>query len=419
MSGKPRIAIVVGYFDWFSGYQETVIARALAGKAEVEVIASDRVSPIFSDAHLAEIGCDRKYRPVVCAPENGVLITRLKSFELRSMVWSTAAVRYMRNRKYDLVVQVMPGQGLPIAATLARMPGKRVAAYGDNSAMWVALSPFQRWLKWQTFALTKGAAYRYVNRRSDHIYGYTPETVARLAPFSGNKSFEVLPLAYSEGHFAFDPALRAKVRAELGIKESDIVIGTAGKMRPEKRIESLVDAVDRLVLAGSTNVRLVIAGCGVDDYSRGFAERVDSSDSLRPITTLLGVQNSQGMNEVFNLCDIGVWPVQPAITIQQGLGTGLFAVLPRNELVGHLLRGDSGLFMDGLGGSEELFRALSAAIRMPLDAQTRTAREKTNRWLSGSQVSDRLLNLAVSQPSTSCDGEGPVHVRGHGQARRR
>ena len=63
-TGKPRALLLTGYFDWFSGYQETALAAWFPRYADTEVIASDRVSPMFSDAHLAGLGISRRYSPV-------------------------------------------------------------------------------------------------------------------------------------------------------------------------------------------------------------------------------------------------------------------------------------------------------------------------------------------------------------------
>src|ERR1035437_1580356 len=103
---KPRVLLVSGYFDWFSGYQEIGLAAWFQRYATTEVIACDRVSPMFTDAHLAELGIARRYEAGT-REENGVKMTRFSTFEKRSMVWSTEARKYIESQAYDLIIQTM------------------------------------------------------------------------------------------------------------------------------------------------------------------------------------------------------------------------------------------------------------------------------------------------------------------------
>ena len=128
MMNRPRVLLLTGYFDWFSGYQETGLAAWFPRYATTEVIASDRVSPIFSDAHLAELGMPRRYEAGTRV-ENGVKVTRFSTSEKRSMVWSTEARTYIESQQYDLIVQVMPGQVMPVAGTFARNQAVRAVLY--------------------------------------------------------------------------------------------------------------------------------------------------------------------------------------------------------------------------------------------------------------------------------------------------
>src|SRR5690349_19297406 len=114
---SPEVLLVVGYFDPFSGYQETALADGLSKVASTEVLTSDRVSPAFSDEHLDRLGVPRRYASGTTMM--GVLtITRLPSRELRSMVWSSDARHHISRGDYKLIVQMMPGQLLPAAGSL-------------------------------------------------------------------------------------------------------------------------------------------------------------------------------------------------------------------------------------------------------------------------------------------------------------
>ena len=388
-----RIAIICGYFDWFSGYQETALAVAFARLGTTEVVASDRVSPIFSDDHLAAIGRARRY-PVGRTFENGVTVTRLPVRELRSMVWSTRATEVLSRDPFDLIIQVMPGQAFSAAGSLLRTDARRVALYGDNSAMWSHLSPLQRRAKAIAFSVSKGLVYRFVNKRADRIFGYTPETADRLDRFRGGKEIEVLPLVYDRSIFAYDEVLRTKVRGDLGYASSDVVVVAAGKFEYKKRIDLLVDAWVSFAAADS-RLRLLCVGMNNDSSLNSFRRRITGGGVSTNRFRSVGFVDSKTLNELFNAADVGAWPRMPAITIQQAMGTGLPVVLPRNDWVGHLLRPGAGEYFDVVGEedvngmADALGRAL--AIANPLDHAKRRERESTNLWLSADAAARFLL----------------------------
>lgn len=62
--------------------------------------------------------------------------------------------------------------------------------------------------------------------------------------------------------FSFDGETRQAVRGELGIGDSEIVLGTVGRLQTQKNQEFLLDVMKGLVNKGSRNYRLVIVGEG-------------------------------------------------------------------------------------------------------------------------------------------------------------
>lgn len=392
---KPRVLLILGYFDWFSGYQETGLATWLSRYAYTEVIASERVNPIFSDAHLADIKVSRRY-PTGARVEKGVTVTRFSTSEMRSMVWSTEARTYVESQKYDLIVQVMPGQLLPFVGTLSRNDAVRAVLYGDNSAMWSHLSPAQRLLKGIAFALSKGALYTLVNRRANLVYGYTPNTVSRLRLFSGGKSMSLFPLAFDPKTFYFDVGIRETCRRAMNYSASDRVVVAAGKFQDKKRLDLLLDAFSRLA---STNAGLKLLLVGSDDssYAKRLAAQIGRDPSLMELVTVRGFVSGEDLNAIFNAADIGVWPRMPAITIQQAMGTGLKVVLPENDWVGHLIVAGSGAYFNeaGDGDSANMETAIASQLNEGWGAAERRQRANANAWLGADRLAAALLNDAA------------------------
>lgn len=393
---RPRVAVVCGYFDWFSGYQETALVTALSKIADVEVIAGNRVSPAFSDEHLAALGVSRVYEPTVRSVERDVLVSRLPVRERRSMVWSSQARRLLKQAHFDLVVQVMPGQLLPLAATLwTPRDCPKVALYGDNSAMWSALSPWQQKTKWLLFALTKGLLYSMVNRRARRVYNYTPETLQRLSRFQPSDRAELMPLTYRPDTFFQADALRSAWRSELGFADSDVVVATAGKFNAYKELERLLAAFKEAA-RGEPRLKLALAGSDDSAYAQRLRRQVADDALLSSRTTFVGFLEAQALNGFLNAGDIGVWPKLPAVTIQQAMGTGLFVVLPRNNWVGHLLKDDSvGCYFDPREQGALSAALMSACATVNWGPQSRSARSQNNQWLSADGIAVRLLAREV------------------------
>lgn len=401
---RPRVGLIIGYFDWFSGYQETALAASLAKYADVEVIAGDKVSPSFTDAHLRTLGHERTYAPIDRDSQHGVRVTRLPVREIRSMVWSRQVGETLRAREFDLLIQVMPGQGLSIAPSRYRTPAPRIALYGDNSAMWSALPRWKQRIKWWVFAISKGSVYRYVNRHAVAMYGYTPETLERLSRFGAGAESHVMALTYRPEEFAPDDSLRAEWRTRLGVTDSEVLIVTAGKQQPYKRLEDLLSAVSRLVEA-HPQVRLALAGSDHSEYSEGLRQQVDDDHRLRDKVAFLPFLNRSELNGFLNAGDVGAWPHLPAITIQQALGTGLFVVLPKNEQVGHLLVDDhvGGYFPVRAG--DGLLTALENSVNVDVSPTARRARADRNAWLSADELARVLLDRHLDR---SCWDVGEV-----------
>ena len=395
-ASRPRVLMVAGYFDWFSGYQETALASALAPLAEVHVMASDRVSPAFSDAHLERLGLSRRY-PAGSGTERGIKVSRLPSVELRSMVWSPRAIRQVREEKCDLIVQVMPGQVLSSAPAFTHNPARRAVLYGDNQAMWSHLNRVQRLAKGTAFAVSKGLLYAAVNRRADAVFGYTPDTQKRLRVFSAGRDIRLMPLCYAPADFYPDESARATGRADLGYGSNDLVILSAGKFDPHKRLEWLLAAFDRAA-RDDPRVHLLMVGDDQSAYSRSL-RLVSRSLSAAERVRIEPFARTDQLNRLFNAADLGVWPRNPAITIQQAMATGLTVVLPRNDMITHLIRPGAGKTFDLKSGCE--VERMTAALQSAIDDSSfgfhdRQLRAGINSWFSSDTVAHELLTQVLS-----------------------
>jgi glycosyltransferase involved in cell wall biosynthesis len=105
---------------------------------------------------------------------------------------------------------------------------------------------------------------------------------------------ETLPNEVDVDTFRPDPTARSRVRREWGVGDGDRVIGSLGRLDPEKRLDLLIEAF-ATVAASRREVRLVVAGSGplrarleedarrlgVLDRCRFLGHRADAEDVHR------------------------------------------------------------------------------------------------------------------------------------------
>ena len=383
-----KICVVVGYFDRFSGYQEVGLVRALARHHDVTVVSGNVVSPIFSDQHLERIEHSRRYE-VGKAAEDGYSVIRLRSTEFRSMVYARRVSATILGVEPDLIIVVMPGQFLPALAFRAMKDVPSVVLFGDNRAMWASLPRWKQLIKFALFAVSKGPLYLLSTRHAEVAYGYTPNTLRRLRSFVSSKRFEVLPLAFDPSNFGVKEVERDRVRKLYGIASNAKVLLLVGKYNRQKRFEEAIEGFRR-VRRGDDEVALFVVGPSPEDLSSvGTAEEF-ALDSIH----LIPFASQSALNSIFNAADVGMWPAMPAITIQQAMGTGLYVVLPDNDLVSHLVAGpEAGVLVSGLEGMSSSDLADQISVAFATVTPDRQGRALGNEWLSSVSLAARISGV--------------------------
>ncbi|TQL48625.1 glycosyl transferase family 1 [Homoserinimonas aerilata] len=356
---RKRITIVTGYFDEFSGYYEVSLARELSKHFDVTVVTGNRVAPIFDTETLRLLDQDSYYR-VGRSGTQELAIIRLPYIKFGSLLLPRGLIRTLRAETSQAVFIMGVGQGFSMPAALFSRLGVRVSIFGDNRAQWAGVPAAVRPLKWVAFSLTKGVMYWLVMQRSNLLYGVTPNTLTRLEPFSTGSEMRLLPLPVDPEVFRYNRTSRTRVRDRYDL--SGMVIGVVGKVSREKQIERVIEGFAEIAERRPAS-RLVIAGLGTDTYSQDLRKRVEDDPVLSKRVVLLGFLKSAELSELLSGIDVCVWPVQPAITIQQSLVMGCRVVVPDNDLVGFLAnRGEFGTTF-----APDDWSALSAAMAEEAD----------------------------------------------------
>lgn len=117
-----------------------------------------------------------------------------------------------------------------------------------------------------------------------------------------NRDFTVINNAIDLEKFAFDPEKRAEVRASLGIKEEDLVIGHVGRFVEQKNHAFLIEVFAQIEKCRK-NIKLLLVGDGI---LRNSIENQVKSLNLENKVIFLGTRNDTA--EVINAFDLFVFP---------------------------------------------------------------------------------------------------------------
>src|SRR5216683_6842199 len=105
----------------------------------------------------------------------------------------------------------------------------------------------------------------------------------------------VIPNGVDLGRVAFDPAARASVRAEFGLREDEYVIGVLGRLDPNKQFDMVIEAAAPLLGDGT---RLLIVGKGderahLEEAARrsGVTDRVVFAGERHDVAAMLSAMD--------------------------------------------------------------------------------------------------------------------------------
>ncbi|HKL40943.1 MAG TPA: glycosyltransferase, partial [Cryomorphaceae bacterium] len=184
----------------------------------------------------------------------------------------------------------------------------------------------------------KKATYQKAISTADRLVAYTPESFQAAGKMLGGKWAEKLAqqedfisLGFHPDEFHFDEVLRQAKRIELGFSESDRVVITATRIRPEKNLESAIPAFQK----APPNIKWLLLGSAEDDYANKFEERL-KRDLGEDRFVLLPHQKRADLNAFYNAADLALFTT-PAISIIEAMGTGLAVFLPKAKSLSHLI----------------------------------------------------------------------------------
>lgn len=341
-----KIVHLIGYFQPELGYKEYYIARNQAKLGhEVYVITSDKLYPFSNVSEIAKkinINNDRTY-PTGTTMVDGITVIRLKSFfDFHGVVCIQGVKKLLQTLQPDIVHAYEPVQGTPI-----------LAACYKNKFKYTLLSDHQQF---KVPATLLGKLYYYCCARFLSSYMFRKADMILFAT-KASKDFAIrhlhappqkskfIPLGFDKELFHYNNESRQLIRIELGITDKELLLISAGKITRSKQYEVVLQALQKL--SKDSLFKFLLLGSGDQRYVLELIELAKKLD-VKDRFIYREIVPKEKLHEYYSASDVGIWPVQPSITIIEGIGCSLPVLLPNRETVAHLVSSGNGvLFKKG------------------------------------------------------------------------
>jgi glycosyltransferase involved in cell wall biosynthesis len=250
----------------------------------------------------------------------------------------------------------------------------------DSHLCYFNLNPYS-WLKRRYYSVHKNFLLPRYRDQIKALLPQTPDSGKLLMAELGVKEDEMVQITLGTDTDQFRPDLEGgkRVRSRFGLGEEVPVIVFVGRVVPEKRIETIIEALGVPELSES---HLMIVG-PVDDAYRG-ALLSGVSDTVKDRIIFTGGVDHEELPAYFSAADVGVWPGDGAISIIDAMACGLPVVVSRLDSSSHLISSGNGEAFDQ-GDSGELSRVLHGIIsdadrRSKMSGLSMTAVENIFDW---------------------------------------
>ncbi|MBN2561410.1 MAG: glycosyltransferase family 4 protein [Phycisphaerae bacterium] len=411
-----RIALVKPYFMPGLGYEATAWYHTLLGLGhQVRMVATPHVRL------AARQLCKEPFPEGVERLDGGEVYRLHARMGPRDMVFCPGVTAAVREFRPELTIIIKPG--ILFAKQLVRewdsVGGVLMCTSDQNRGMrrtalpW-PLSLIRRVVVETGFFVMKRRAIRECLETCDVVLLNTPDTfdylLKRIARGRRREALRrkclLLPLGFETPVFYDDPETRAAERRRLGIAESDIVGMYSFRMERVKRLDIWVSAMSA-AMRRVPKLRAMLVGIEEDDpESRRVLSLIEAS-GVGERFICLPFANREELPRSYNAADFGVWHLQPSITIQEAMGTGLYMVLTNDSTVSHLvLDPETGRYFEAhnCGQLEERITETAEAFAAggpPAGEDARRRRAKTNAERFGYRALAQRVVAAAEDPANA------------------
>ncbi|MBN2564106.1 MAG: glycosyltransferase [Candidatus Eisenbacteria bacterium] len=329
VAGRPEYSAIVGRI-----YDESleraprrrrrvlhVITRLIVGGAQENTIASvARVDPARYESHLwtgPETGSEGSL--IADARARGIVLGILPNLvrEIRPLTDAAMLLQLtnlLRRGEFDIIHTHSSKAGIVgrVAARLAGVPHivHTVHGWGFHDHMHPALRAFYIALERMMEPWT-----RPLISVSERTTG-----VGLAAGIGGPESYRLIRSGIPLARFHPDPSSREVIRADLGLVPTDVVVGSVGRLSPQKNPADFVRVAERLC-RGRDHLRFVYVG---DGPLRDEIESAVDAAGLNGRVLLLGIRGD--VPDLLRAMDVfiltSLWEGLPRVVLQ-ALATGV------------------------------------------------------------------------------------------------
>jgi 1,2-diacylglycerol 3-alpha-glucosyltransferase len=176
------------------------------------------------------------------------------------------------------------------------------------------------------------------------FYGVLPARVEFFKSFYkiNPKKVELLVLGFDDTVVDFNnrDKIREKIRNKLGLKKSDFLVITGGKIDSQKQIYTLVEAVSNFK---DTNIKLVVFGSLSLEVQTEVRKYLNNKS-----INFIGWLATQEVYKYFFAADLGVFPGLHSVLWEQAVGCGLPCLFRRLDGFDHIDLGGNCRFLEDI-----------------------------------------------------------------------
>ena len=337
-----KIAIVCGHFLPTMGYVEVHLANAFHQLGNEVQVFTSRIIPTYVKA-VGRLSDNTPYK-----------IVRLNAnFSMGQMVKPKGLIVAVEEFDPQLVVCIGVGKLFPKPMyQIKNRKFKLVTLLGDNEETYTTSGAVKKLKNILVQELFKKKTYARAIKKSDVLFPYTPSTLDVIAKFISDENTQLLQsksqqisLGFDETQFYFDELERNEQRKQLGISDNENLLITATRVVPEKKLEQIVDLVDKVNERG-INLHYLIVGFQDDQYGEELKKYISQATHKNRITCKPFSGTAQ-LRKYYNAADVAIFN-RAAISIFEALATGLYLLLPNRKNISHILGENNGDYFDEL-----------------------------------------------------------------------
>ena len=176
------------------------------------------------------------------------------------------------------------------------------------------------------------------------FYGVLPARVDFFISFYkiDPKKVDLLVLGFDDTVVDFNnrDKIREKIRNELGLKKSDFLVITGGKIDPQKQINTLIEAVSKFK---NTNIKLVVFGSLSSEVEEEVSKYLNNNS-----INFIGWLATQEVHKYFFAADLGIFPGLHSVLWEQAVGCGLPCLFRKLDGFDHIDLGGNCRFLEDI-----------------------------------------------------------------------